>query len=99
MRCCSWLEMARATRQRGKRLAGTTKPASEPLKEEEYASGNEFEKKLRMEVEAKCAALHAFCEDASLALRSELKIQLLKLPKKVRQMPPERVFKQVRGGH
>ena len=81
MRCCSWLEMARATRQRGKRLAGTTKPASEPLKEEE------FEKKLRMEVEAKCAALHAFCEDASLALRSELKIQLLKLPKKVRQMP------------
>ena len=80
MRCCGWLEMARATRQRGKRLAGTTKPASEPLKEEEH----EFEKKLRMEVEAKCSALHAFCEDASLALRSELKVQLLKLPKKVR---------------
>ncbi|QDZ20410.1 Nbl1/Borealin N-terminal domain-containing protein [Chloropicon primus] len=42
---------------------------------------------IRRDVESKCAALEAFCDEAALALRSELKIQLLKLPKKVRNMP------------
>ena len=38
---------------------------------------------IRRDIENKCNALQAFCDDATLALRSELKIQLLKMPKKV----------------
>ena len=38
---------------------------------------------IRKDIENKCNALQAFCDDATLALRSELKIQLLKMPKKV----------------
>ncbi len=38
---------------------------------------------IRRDVEAKCGALQAFAEEAALALRSELKVQLLKMPKKV----------------
>ena len=42
---------------------------------------------IRRDIETKCSALQAFAEEAALALRSELKIQLLKMPKKVRNMP------------
>lgn len=44
-------------------------------------------KALEEEVEAKCVALRAMADDAVAELRQELKLQLRKMPKKVRKMP------------
>lgn len=44
-------------------------------------------KALEAEVEAKCAALRALADDAAAELRQELKLQLRRMPKKVRKMP------------
>eukprot|EP00241_Pyramimonas_parkeae_P004834 CAMPEP_0114224566 /NCGR_PEP_ID=MMETSP0058-20121206/177_1 /TAXON_ID=36894 /ORGANISM="Pyramimonas parkeae, CCMP726" /LENGTH=373 /DNA_ID=CAMNT_0001335053 /DNA_START=209 /DNA_END=1330 /DNA_ORIENTATION=- len=42
---------------------------------------------LELEVDARCSSLKAFAQDMVAALRNEFRVQLLKLPKKVRSMP------------
>lgn len=46
-----------------------------------------LEEALEEEVEAKCVALRAMADEAVAELRQELKLQLRKMPKKVRKMP------------
>ena len=78
-------------REREKREA-LAEPIEEPEvkmeeEEEEEEEKDDGMRDIRLDIEAKCSALQAFAEDATLALRSELKVQLLKMPKKVRSMP------------
>lgn len=76
--------MPRATRSRAPlaSLEANVSHGSRFLKDVEDALQD-----LEAEVESRCATLRAMADDAATALRQELKLQLLKLPKKVRSMP------------